>query len=81
MDLNHTLPAPSPQAAFAAGFKAQLPVLLGVAPFAMIFGVTAVSLDLPAVPAMGMSLIVFAGWAGDLFIYKLIHGGAPLPSF
>lgn len=77
MDLNHTLPAPSPQAAFAAGFKAQLPVLLGVAPFAMIFGVTAVSLDLPAVPAMGMSLIVFAG-AAQLVAIQLIHSGAPL---
>ena len=76
MELNQTLPSSSPQAAFAAGFKAQLPVLLGVVPFAMIFGVTAVSLDLPAVQAMGMSLIVFAG-AAQLVALQLLSSGAP----
>lgn len=77
MEINRPLHPTTPQATFAAGFKAQLPVLLGVAPFAMIFGVTAVSLDLPAAPAMGMSLIVFAG-AAQLVAVQLISGGAPL---
>ncbi len=60
-----------------AGFKALLPVLLGVVPFAMIFGVTAVNLAIPAFQAMGMSLIVFAG-AAQLVALQLINGGAPL---
>lgn len=77
MDSYRTPPALSPQATFAAGFKAQLPVLLGVIPFAMIFGVTAVNLGLPAIQAMGMSLIVFAG-AAQLVALQLINNNAPL---
>ncbi|MEJ2747960.1 MAG: AzlC family ABC transporter permease [Anaerolineae bacterium] len=77
MDLHRSLLAPTPQAVFAAGFKAQLPVLLGVVPFAMIFGVTAVNLGLPTIQAMGMSVIVFAG-AAQLVALQLISTGAPL---
>lgn len=67
----------TPRSAFSAGFKAQLPVLLGVAPFAMIYGVTAVSMNLPADQAMGMSVIVFAG-AAQLVALQLISSGAPV---
>lgn len=77
MHSNHAYPPPSPYAVFRAGFKALLPVLLGVVPFAMIFGVTAVNLNVPALQAMGMSLIVFAG-AAQLVALQLINGGAPL---
>ena len=77
MDLNLTHTASSPRAVFWAGVKAQLPVLLGVAPFAMIFGVTAVSHHLPPNQAMSMSLIVFAG-AAQLVALPLISSGAPL---
>ncbi len=77
MHSNHAYIHPSPHAVFMAGFKALLPVLLGVVPFAMIFGVTAVNLAIPALQAMGMSLIVFAG-AAQLVALQLINGGAPL---
>jgi predicted branched-subunit amino acid permease len=77
MDLNHFDLHPSPRAAFLAGFRALLPVLLGVIPFAMIFGVTAVNLGLPSTQAMGMSLIVFAG-AAQLVALQFIDSGAPL---
>ena len=79
MDSNHPglYPYPSPRATFAAGFKALLPVLLGIVPFAMIFGVTAVNMDLPAIQALGMSLIVFAG-AAQLVALQLINNSAPL---
>jgi 4-azaleucine resistance transporter AzlC len=45
------------------GVKAGLPILLGVAPFGMIYGVLAVGAGLGAAPAQAMSSIVFAGSA------------------
>jgi 4-azaleucine resistance transporter AzlC len=77
MNFNHSGLHPTSRAVFLAGFRALLPVLLGVIPFAMIFGVTAVNLGLPAVQAMGMSLIVFAG-AAQLVALQLINNNAPL---
>ncbi len=46
---------------FLAGFRAQLPILLGVAPFGMIYGVLARGAGLPAPVAQAMSSVVFAG--------------------
>lgn len=48
---------------FLAGVKAELPILLGVIPFGLIFGVVALQAGLPAWPAMAMSSVVFAGSA------------------
>ena len=48
---------------FLNGLKAELPILLGVLPFGMIYGALAVKLGLPPVLAMAMSSIVFAGSA------------------
>lgn len=48
---------------FINGVKAEAPILLGVAPFGMIFGALAVASGLPSGLAMGMSSIVFAGSA------------------
>ena len=48
---------------FFNGAKAELPILLGVIPFGMIFGALAVASGLPAGIAMSMSSIVFAGSA------------------
>ena len=42
------------------GVRAQLPILLGVAPFGMIYGILAVEAGCRPAP-LGMSLIVFAG--------------------
>lgn len=49
--------------AFFAGIQAELPILIGVSPFGMIYGVLAINAGLNPVPAQGMSSIVFAGSA------------------
>jgi 4-azaleucine resistance transporter AzlC len=53
----------SPRAQFLAGARAELPILLGVLPFGLIYGVLAVEAGLPAPAALAMSSIVFAGSA------------------
>ena len=58
------LPMPeSPRVEFAAGMRDQLPLLLGVVPFGMIFGALAVSAGIPALEAQAFSVFVFAGSA------------------
>lgn len=61
---------------FYAGARAALPILLGVAPFAMISGAAAVSVGLSAFEAVGMSFIVFAG-ASQLVVFQLMSAGSP----
>ncbi|MFL7870816.1 MAG: AzlC family ABC transporter permease [Anaerolineales bacterium] len=51
------------QKSFWAGVRAELPLLIGVAPFGMIYGVLALNAGLEPVPAQMMSSIVFAGSA------------------
>ena len=46
---------------FWKGVKAELPLLLGVFPFGMIYGVLALEAGIPAGAAQAMSAIVFAG--------------------
>jgi 4-azaleucine resistance transporter AzlC len=53
----------TPRSEFIAGFKAELPILLGVVPFGMIYGVLALGAGLSAEAAQAMSSIVFAGSA------------------
>ena len=48
---------------FISGVKAELPIMLGVIPFGMIYGVVAMGAGLPASVAQAMSSIVFAGSA------------------
>jgi predicted branched-subunit amino acid permease len=66
----------SAAAEFLSGVKAELPILLGVAPFGMIYGALAISAGLPAGMAQAMSAIVFAGSA-QFIAAQLIGGGAP----
>ena len=61
---------------FIAGVKAELPILLGVSPFGMIYGVLALSAGLPATLAFAMSFVVFAGSA-QFVGAQLIGAGAP----
>jgi 4-azaleucine resistance transporter AzlC len=61
---------------FLAGVKAELPILLGVSPFGMIYGVLALSAGLPATLAFAMSSVVFAGSA-QFVGAQLIGTGAP----
>lgn len=49
--------------AFLHGVRDQLPILLGVIPFGLIFGALALDQGIPPVAAQGFSLFVFAGSA------------------
>jgi len=51
------------QKSFWAGVRTELPLLIGVAPFGMIYGVLALNAGLAPAPAQLMSSIVFAGSA------------------
>jgi 4-azaleucine resistance transporter AzlC len=62
--------------AFLAGVKAELPILLGVLPFGMIYGVLALEAGLLAIEAQAMSAVVFAGSA-QFVIAQLVAGAAP----
>jgi len=73
------LPADKAAAAREAwkGFRDELPILLGVIPFGMIYGVLALSAGLSPQSAQAMSSIVFAGSA-QFITTQLIQGGAPM---
>lgn len=59
-----------------AGVKAELPLLLGVVPFGMIYGALALNASLSIPAAQGMSAIVFAGSA-QFIATQIIGSGAP----
>lgn len=63
---------------FGRGVKAAFPLLLGVAPFGMIVGVTATGAGLSTLEASAMSIMVFAG-ASQLAALELIGAGAAAP--
>jgi 4-azaleucine resistance transporter AzlC len=63
--------------AFSLGLRAVLPILVGVAPFGIIYGVVALQSGIPALAAMAMSSIVFAGSA-QFLLAQLVGAGAPL---
>lgn len=63
---------------FFAGAKAELPILLGVIPFGLIFGVVALQSGVPAWPAMAMSSVVFAGSAQFLGVQLFGVAAPPL---
>jgi 4-azaleucine resistance transporter AzlC len=62
--------------AFSLGLRAVLPILVGVAPFGVIYGVVALQSGIPALAAMAMSSIVFAGSA-QFLLAQLVGAGAP----
>jgi predicted branched-subunit amino acid permease len=61
---------------FTRGVRAELPILVGVAPFGMIFGVLALEAGLSHLQAQSMSAIVFAG-SSQIVFAQLVHLGAP----
>ena len=61
---------------FAAGVRAELPILVGVVPFGLIYGALAAGAGLPNTLAVGMSSVVFAGSAQFIAI-RLISESAP----
>ncbi len=62
--------------AFSLGLRSVLPILVGVAPFGVIYGVVALQSGIPALAAMAMSSIVFAGSA-QFLLAQLVGAGAP----
>lgn len=60
-----------------AGVRDVSPLLLGIAPFALVAGIAAVNAGLGLAEAVGMSVIVFAG-ASQLAAIELIGANAPL---
>jgi 4-azaleucine resistance transporter AzlC len=61
---------------FLTGCRDELPILLGVAPFGMIYGLLALDAGLPALTAQLMSSVVFAGSA-QFISTQLIREGTP----
>jgi 4-azaleucine resistance transporter AzlC len=61
-----------------AGARDQLPLLMGVAPFGMIFGALALTSGIPPLEAQGFSLFVFAGSAQFIAAGLIADGVPPL---
>ena len=68
--------ASSPTAQLWAGVRAELPLLLGVIPFGMIYGMLALEAGLTPVAAQAMSSLLFAGSAQILTV-ELVHTATP----
>ncbi len=66
----------TPRSEFLAGVRAQLPLMLGVIPFGLIYGAVAVQLQVPASIAQMMSSIIFAG-SSQFIAAPLIAAAAP----
>ncbi len=65
-----------PRGEFLRGVRDELPILVGVTPFGLIYGVSAVGAHLPATLAQAMSFIIFAGSA-QFVTAQLIGAGLP----
>jgi 4-azaleucine resistance transporter AzlC len=68
--------APTRRREFLAGCRDELPILLGVAPFGMIYGVLALRAGLSSGTAQAMSSVVFAG-SSQFIAVQLIRDAAP----
>jgi len=66
----------SPRTEFVAGARAELPIVFGVVPFGLIYGVVTRAAGMPPALALAMSSIVFAGSA-QLIGAKLIGASVP----
>ena len=66
----------SPSQEFWLGVRDELPILLGVVPFGMIYGILALSAGLSPFDAQAMSSVVFAGSA-QFMTAKLISATTP----
>lgn len=66
---------------WSEGVRAVSPILLGVIPFGLIFGVTAANADVPQLAAWASSFIVFAGASQIAIVEVLDSGGGPVIAF
>lgn len=67
---------PSPCQEFLSGLKAELPILIGVIPFGMIYGVLALSAGILPFPAQAMSIVIFAG-SSQILVTQMVGTAAP----
>lgn len=67
---------PARRREFLAGVRDQLPILLGVIPFGLIFGAVALGAGLSPVEVQGFSIFVFAGSA-QFIAAQLVGAGTP----
>jgi len=67
----------TPRNEFLSGIRDELPILVGVAPFGMIYGVLAMQVGLSSGAAQAMSSVLFAGSAQFITV-QLVGGGAPV---
>lgn len=65
----------TPRTQFLSGIIDLLPILLGVAPFGLIYGIAAINAGIPPLQAMLMSSVVFSGSA-QFAATQLIANGA-----
>jgi 4-azaleucine resistance transporter AzlC len=70
------LEGPGAAREFWSGARAVAPLLLGVAPFGLVYGVLAIASGIPPAAAMAMSSLVFAGSA-QFLLAQLFAAGAP----
>ena len=63
---------------FLSGFRDELPILIGVFPFGMIFAILAHQAGLSSLEAQAMSLIVFGG-SSQFMLVQLAGLKAPIP--
>ena len=63
---------------FLAGARDTLPMLVGAAPFGLIFGTLAIGAGLPVWLTLGLSALVFAG-SSQFVAVSLLGGGAAVP--
>jgi 4-azaleucine resistance transporter AzlC len=68
----------TPQREFLAGMRDILPILLGVAPFGMIFGALSLTSGIPPLEAQAFSLFVFGGSAQFIAAGLIADGVPPL---
>lgn len=66
----------SPHYEFFSGIKAELPLLVGVIPFGMIYGVLALNSGIPPGATQAISAIIFAGSA-QILTTQLVYAAAP----
>ena len=65
-----------PSSHFWAGVRAELPLLIGVFPFGLIYGALALSAGIPPAAAQAMSSVVFAGSSQFAFA-QLVYDATP----
>ncbi len=62
---------------FFNGVKAELPIMVGVLPFGMIYGVLAVGAGIPKLTSQAMSSVIFAGSA-QFIVTQMVKGTVPV---